>query len=124
MQPVYVEDLASQAVEADSQTESLVIDSAGPDTFSFESLLRLLSSSMGVRSRLVRTPPRMGLALTALVGFLMRDMPLTRDEVDGLMAGLLTSEVPPTGATRLAGGERGRPGPPVRVELRRNWRLG
>ena len=43
-----------------------------------------------------------GLALTGLVGLLMRDMALTRDEVDGLMAGLLTSAEPLTGATRLA----------------------
>ena len=57
---------------------------------------------MGVRSRFLRTPPSVGLALTGLVGLLMRDMALTRDEVDGLMAGLLTSAEPPTGTTRLA----------------------
>ncbi len=44
----------------------------------------------------------MGLALTRLVGLLMRDVALTRDEVVGLMAGLLTSEAAPTGTTRLA----------------------
>ena len=91
MQPIYVEDLAAQAVEAGSQSESSVADAAGPDTFSFEALLGLLASSMGVRARLVHTPPRVGLALTGLVGLLMRDMALTRDEVDGLMDGLLTS---------------------------------
>ena len=32
----------------------------------------------------------------------MRDMALTRDEVVGLMAGLLTSGEPPTGTTRLS----------------------
>ena len=32
----------------------------------------------------------------------MRDVVLTRDEVDGLMAGLLTSEEQPTGTTRLS----------------------
>ena len=57
---------------------------------------------MGVRSRLVHTPASVGLALTSLVGLLMRDVVLTRDEVDGLMAGLLTSAAPPTGATRLS----------------------
>ena len=86
VQPVYVEDLAAQAVEAGSQSESSVADAAGPDTFSFEALLRLLPSSMGVRRWFLHTPPRVGLALTGLVGLLMRDMALTRDEVDGLMA--------------------------------------
>ena len=125
VQPVYVEDVAAQAVEAGSQGESFVVDSAGPDTFSFEALLRLLASSMGVRARLVRTPPRVGLALTGLVGLLMRDMALTRDEVDGLMAGLLTSDEPPTGTTRLADwlAERGDGlGRRYVSELRRNWR--
>ena len=102
VQPVYVEDLAAQAVEAGSQSESFVADAAGPDTFFFEALLRLLAASVGVRRRFLHTPPRVGLALTRLVGLLMRDMALTPDEVDGLMAGLLTSQEPPTGTTRLA----------------------
>ena len=102
VQPVYVEDVAAQAVEAGSQSENSLADTAGPDTFSFEALLRLLASSVGARPRLVHTPPSVGLALTGLVGLLMRDMALTRDEVDGLMAGLLTSEAAPTGTTRLA----------------------
>ena len=102
VQPVYAEDLAAQAVEAGSQSENSVVDAAGPDTLSFEALLRLLACTMGVRARLVHTPPSAGLALTRLVGLLMRDVALTRDEVVGLMAGLLTSEAAPTGTTRLS----------------------
>ena len=101
VQPVYVEDLAAQAVEAGSLSENSVADAAGPDTFSFEALLRLLASTMGVRRWFLHTPPRVGLALTGLVGLLMRDMALTRDEVVGLIDGLLTSGEPPTGTTRL-----------------------
>ena len=110
---------------AGSQSESFVTDAAGPDTFSFEALLRLLASSMDVRARLVRAPPRLGLALTGLVVLLMRDTALTRDEVDGLMAGLLTSVEPPTGTTRLADwlAENGDGlGRRYVSELRRNWR--
>ena len=47
VQPVYVEDLAAQAVEAGSLSESSVADAAGPDTLSFEALLRLLASLNG-----------------------------------------------------------------------------
>ena len=102
VQPVYAEDLATQAVAAGSESENSVADAAGPETFSFETLLRLLASSVGVRCRFVHTPPFVGLALTGLVGLLMRDVALTRDEIDGLMAGLLISNEPPTGKTRLA----------------------
>ena len=102
VQPIYVEDLAVQAVEAGSQSGNSVADAAGPEKFSFEALLHLLASSMGVRRWLLHTPARMGLALTGLVGLLMRDMALTHDEVIGLMDGLLTSWEPPTGMTRLS----------------------
>ena len=57
---------------------------------------------VGARVRLVNTPPSLGFGLTRLVGLLLRDVVLSRDEVDGLMAGLLTSDGTPTGATRLA----------------------
>ena len=40
--------------------------------------------------------PIMGLAARAL-GLLVRDVVLTPDEIDGLMAGLLVSDAPPLG---------------------------
>ena len=103
VQPVYVGDVAAQAVAAASRTGNSVADSAGPETMSFEDLLRLLASTMGVRCRLVHTPPSLGLNLTRMVGMMMRDVVLTRDEVHGLMAGLLVSGDPPTCATSLTG---------------------
>ena len=124
VQPVYAEDLAAQAVEAGSQSESFVVDSAGPETFSFEELLRLLACSMGVRAWLVHTPPPVGLALTRLAGLLVRDVALIHDEVDGLMAGLLTSAAGPTGTTRLSnwlGANAGALGHRYVSELRRNF---
>ena len=91
LQPVYVGDLAAQAVEAGSENNSFVADAAGPETFTFEELLRLLAEAVGARVRLVRTPPTVGFGLTKLVGLFLRDVGLTRDEIDGLMAGLLNS---------------------------------
>jgi NADH dehydrogenase len=102
VQPVYADDLAAQAVAAGASHENSVSDAAGPETFSFETLLRLLASAVGARVRLVHTPPSVGFGLTRLVGLMLRDVVLTRDEVDGLMAGLLTSNSSPTGTTRLA----------------------
>ena len=102
VQPIYAGDVADHAVRAASQSGNSVADSAGPDTMSFKDLLGLLASAMGVRCRLVHTPPTVGLALTRMVGLMKRDVVLTRDEVDGLMAGLLTSGAPPTGTTALS----------------------
>ena len=84
------------------QSQNIIADAAGPDTFTCEDLLRLLASAVGARVRLVHTPAFLGLAPTRLVGLLLRDVVLTKDEVDGLMAGLLTCSSEPTGCMRLA----------------------
>ena len=124
VQPVYAEDLAGQAVAAGSQNENTVA-AAGPDTFTFEELLRLLAKAVNARIRLVRTPPSLGFALTRLAGLPLRDVVLTRDEVDGLMAGLLTSHAASAGTARLAGWLEENPdilGREYVSELRRNHR--
>ncbi len=77
VQPVYVEDLVAQAVEAGAQSGSSAADAAGADTFFFEELIRLLASSMAVGSSFIHTHPSVGLALTGLLGPLMRDVTLT-----------------------------------------------
>ena len=100
-EPVYAEGRAAQAVEAGSDGENSVADAAGPETFTFEDMLRLLASVVNTRVQLVHTPPSLGFALTRLVGLTLRDVVLNRDEVDGLMAGLQTSGSEPTGATKL-----------------------
>ena len=102
IQPIYAEDLAGQAVAAGSRNDSFAADAAGPDTFTFEELLRLLALAVNVRVRLVHTPPSLRFTLTRLVGLLLRDVELNCDEVDGLMAGLLTSDGTPTVTTTLA----------------------
>ena len=102
VQPIHVEDAAAQAVAAGGKTQDTIEDAAGPEVFTFRELLRLLASSMGVRSRIIGMPPMLALNLTRIVGYLKRDIPLTRDEVDGLMANLLISDQPSTGTVRLS----------------------
>lgn len=47
-------------------SKSSVADAAGPETLSFEEVLRLLASAIGVRTRLAYTLPWVGLALAQL----------------------------------------------------------
>ena len=125
VQPIYAEDLAAQAVKAGSESENLLADAARPDTLTFEELLRLLVSAVGARVRLMHTPPYLGLALTRLVGLLLCDVVLTKDEVDGLMAELLTSGLAPTGSASLRDwltGNAGVLGQRYVSEMKRNFR--
>jgi NADH dehydrogenase len=102
VQPVYVEDVAEIAVTAGHQTADVIVDAAGPETFTYEALVRLIASAMGCKARIIRIPVTMALALSRMLGLILRDVVLTREEINGLMAGLLVSQGPPTGRTRIS----------------------
>ncbi len=102
VRPINVDDLAALAVAEGSRTGDSVTDAVGPETMTFEALLHLLAAAVGSGCRFVHTSPALSLALTGLVGLLIRDVVLTRDEIDGLTASLLTSDGPATGTTSLS----------------------
>ncbi|MCL4370560.1 MAG: NAD(P)H-binding protein [Chloroflexi bacterium] len=102
LQPVYVEDVADIAVRAADGIDNLVGVAVGPEVYSYSDLVRLIAATVGSRALLVHLPPGQVLALSELIGYLVKDVVLTRDEIDGLMAGLLVSSGPPTGRTRLS----------------------
>ena len=92
VQPVSAEDVAEIAVTATG-----TVDASGPEEYSFGELVRLVAAAVGHRRRLVHAPPRIALALGAVVGAARRDVVLTRDELEGLQASLLVSADPPRG---------------------------
>src|ERR671931_2804017 len=97
VQPVHVEDLASICTNAAEADANRVIDAAGPGTMAFDELVALVRRATRSRAVVVLVPATiMGLAARAL-GLLVRDVVLTSDEIDGLMAGLLVSDEPPRG---------------------------
>jgi len=102
LQPVFVGDLADLAVTLAGDSTNVVLDAAGPERYSFEQMVQLVRRTVGSRSRLVHVPPSLGLAFGALVGRAIRDVLITRDEIAGLMAGLLVSGQAPTCSTRFS----------------------
>jgi uncharacterized protein YbjT (DUF2867 family) len=101
LQPVHVDDVAAIAVRAGRQTAALTTDAAGPETFGFDELVRILAAAVGSRTRLVHLPPPVALGASRMLGLLVRDVMLTRDEVTELMASLLVSSEPPAGVISL-----------------------
>ena len=81
----------------------MVVDAAGPETFTFEELLWLLASAVGALVRLVHTPASLGLALTQMGRPAAAGRGALRRRGTGLMAGWLTSNFAPTSTTRLGG---------------------
>ena len=101
IQPVFVDDLAQLAVNAGAGSEDVVLDAVGPETFTFEEMVRLIARRVGSRARLIHVRPSVALLAARMAGWLVRDVVLTRDEIDGLLAGHLVSADPHTASTRF-----------------------
>ena len=99
VQPVYAGDVAEIAARVGQESENLVLDVAGPDTFTFNQLVRLLAKHVGSRAKVVNLSPGLSLRLSQLIGWTVGDVVLTRDEMEGLMRELLISDQPPAGHT-------------------------
>ena len=102
VQPVSVEDVADLAVEAGGRSSNIVQDAVGPETYTFDALVRLMADAVGSRARVVHLPPAITLLIVALLGRVVHDVVLTDDELQGLMAGLLVSGGPATGSRRFS----------------------
>jgi nucleoside-diphosphate-sugar epimerase len=101
LQPIHVRDHASLLVAAGSDSANLVLDSAGPETFTFKDLVRRIRGAVGAHSLVVGMPAALAMLGATIAGRLSRDMVLTRDELDDLIDDILVSHEPPRGTTRL-----------------------
>jgi uncharacterized protein YbjT (DUF2867 family) len=101
LQPIFVDDLAALAVEQGQQASNQVIDAIGPETFNYRQLVRTIGSIIGKNRPIFSIPPAVGYWVGWLIGKLMGDVFITRDEIDGLMQGLLATSASPAGSTRL-----------------------
>ena len=101
LQPIYVDDLAALAVEQGRGRENRVIDAIGPETFSYRELVTAVGKAIGCPRPVIGIPPSLGYAIGWLVGRLVGDVVVTREEIVGLMQNLLGTRSPPTGPTRL-----------------------
>ncbi len=102
LQPVFVEDYADRIVEAGFLDQNVVTDVAGPEIFTFETLVRTLRDAIGRRTPLIHVPPSLAIAGTRAVSLAVRDLVLTGAELRGLMAELLVSKQPSTCPTQLS----------------------
>jgi NADH dehydrogenase len=101
IQPIHVEDFAKLAIVVGRQTENITLDATGPESFTFKELVRALGNIIDCPRPIISIPPWLGLLAGSLVGLFVRDVVITREEIGGLMAGLLAVDSEPLGTTKL-----------------------
>jgi NADH dehydrogenase len=99
LQPIYVGDLASIAFEHGQSAVSDIIDAIGPETYTYEDLVRTMASIIGKDVAYIHVPPGLTIILGRIVGAILRDVILTKNELRGLMDEYLTSTGAPNGRT-------------------------
>lgn len=101
LSPVHVDDLAKLAADAVYSKENYIWDAVGPDEFTFKELVEEIGESVQAKKPLARFPPRLSLLAAQVISLFVKDVMLTPEEVDGLMANLLVSEEAPRCQTSL-----------------------
>jgi NADH dehydrogenase len=99
VQPIHVADVAQICIEASDAPPETTVDAAGPEVIEYRAMVSIVRRAVRSRSVVVPMPIPVVLAAAQLLGAIVRDVVLTRDELTELTSSLLTSGQPPLGTT-------------------------
>ena len=102
VQPVHVDDVARICVEVAVGQAGVVVDAAGPETLEYRELVDRVRAAVGSRAVVLPMPAFAVIVAARLLGSLVRDVVLTRDEIRELTSSLLTSHEEPRGEIRIS----------------------
>lgn len=102
IRPIHVDDLAALAIAESKLSENRTVDAVGPESFTFRELVEKIGQIIGKKRLLMSTPPSLAYVVAWGTGLVLRDVMLTKEEIAGLMAGLLDTSTPATGTTKLS----------------------
>ncbi len=101
LQPIYVDDLAQLMVEQGKSRENKIIDAIGPETFTYRELAETVGEIIGAKRPIISVPIWFGYASGWVIGKMVNDVLITREEIEGLMADLLYTQSQPAAQTKL-----------------------
>lgn len=78
-----------------------MVNAIGPETFTYLELAKTIRRALGLNRPIIPVPPELGYWTCRMIGLLVRDVVITRQEIRGLMEGRLYVDAAPLGTTRL-----------------------
>ncbi len=99
---IHVDDLAQLGVAKAAERHDSVTDAVGPERPTFTELVGTIKEVVGSRARLVHVPGFAVPLFADVMGLVLHDRLLTRQEYRAMAAGLADSEGPTTGPTALS----------------------
>ncbi len=101
LQPIHVDDLAALAVDQGAKDKNVIIDAIGPETFTYQELVRTIGELIGHPRPVLHLPDWAVYLISRGIDHFTGDRMLTRAEIKGLKANLLVTHSPPVGKTKL-----------------------
>src|SRR4051812_36315019 len=102
LRPLHVDDMAALMIEQAGREGNTRVDAVGLEAFSYLELIRMLRGTIGARRPIIPPPPTLGHLIASTLNPFLHDVVITREEIKGLMRGLLDSDAPAAGTTGLS----------------------
>jgi NADH dehydrogenase len=101
LRPIHVDDMAELLITQAKGNHNATVDAVGPETFTYIELVRTLAIILQTRRPIVHLSQTLGYTISKLLNPFVRDVIITKEEIKGLMRGLLDSDQPATGTIKL-----------------------
>jgi NADH dehydrogenase len=101
LRPIHIHDLADLCIRLGSERLDTVVNAVGTDRPTFLELTHAIRRAVGSRSKIVRVPGPAIPVMSWMLGLLVRDVLLTRDEYRSMSAGLGDVDGDATGPTSV-----------------------
>ena len=89
LRPLHVDDMAELMIKSAYESK-------------YKELIQLIGSTVGISKPIISVHPILGYLVSKLVNIAVNDVVITREEIKGLMRGLLDSTASSTGQTKLS----------------------
>jgi nucleoside-diphosphate-sugar epimerase len=99
---IHVDDLAQLCIQVSKEANDSVTDAVGPERPTFNELVESIRDAVSARTRIVHVPRAWVPMLSSLLGLVLRDVLLTKEEYLAMAAGLADTDGPSTGDTRVS----------------------
>jgi NADH dehydrogenase len=102
IRPIYVGDLANLCAELGSSRDDVIVDAVGPESLTFNELVILIRTAVGRSSRIVHVPGEVAAKTAQVLGRILHDVLLSREELFAMMDGLADSPAAPIGESSVS----------------------
>jgi nucleoside-diphosphate-sugar epimerase len=99
---MHVDDLAQLCITRAGEQHDSVTDAVGPERPTFDQLITSIRDAVGSRARILHVPGAAMPALSRLLGLVLHDVLLTREEYQTMAQGMADTDGPATGSTALS----------------------